>query len=276
MWRAVLIAAGVFLAGSNSAHSSFLASADNCCRALVIGNDAYDYAPPLNTAGNDATDVGDALERNGFEVIRVLNADHETLRRSLNEFASDPGTVEAVRVVFYAGHGTSVYGRGYLIPVDASINGELDVPFQAVSLDLAVMATKSRSGFGLLILDALFIEINSIIQAGEDPSPTSEGEPETISGLAIAYASQPGTHVFEGEGRNSVFTTALLEQLEQTGMEFGVMFRKVRDAVVNSTNGTQRPYLQGSLPGRAIYLAPPPDSARHLAPLPESEGRGER
>ena len=277
MWRAVLIAAGMFLAGSNASHASFvLSTTDNCCRALVIGNNAYEFLPSVNNATNDATDVGDALERSGFEVTRASNADHEALRHSLNKFASDPGTVEGVDVVFYAGHGVSADGRKYLIPVDAAINSKMDVPFQAVSLDLAVMAVKHTESFGLLILDASFTNPYSTIQAGEDPGPTSEGEPESINGVAIVYASQPGTAVLDGEGRNSPFTAALLEQLERTGMEFGLMFRKVRDAVVSSTNGTQHPYLEGSLPGYAIYLAPPPGSASRLAPLPESEGRGER
>ena len=169
----------------------------------MIGNDAYEFAPSLNGARNDATDVGDALERNGFEVTRVFDADHEVLRKSLNKFASDPGAVGAVKVIFYSGHGISADGRSYLLPVDASINGKLDVPFQAVSLDLAVMATKSKSGFGLLILDASFIDPYSTIRAGKDPTPTSEGEPEFISGAAILYAAKPGAVVFEGEGRNS-------------------------------------------------------------------------
>ena len=266
MFRALLIAAGLFLMGMHAAHAGILIPADNCCRALVIGNDAYEFASSVYNAGNDATDIGDALERNGFEVTRVLNADHEALRQNLHKFASDPRSGWEVNVVFYAGHGVSADGRSYLVPVDASIDRELDVPFQAVSLDLAVMAVKRIGGFGLLILDAQFTRLHLTIQAGKDLGPTSEGEPESIDGAAIVYASQPGTAVLDGEGRNSPFTAALLEQLEQTGMEFGLMFRKVRDAVVNSTNGTQHPYLEGSLPGHAIYLAPPP----------ESEGRGEQ
>ena len=53
--------------------------------ALVIGNGSYAHAPALANPLNDAADMGGALERLGFEVTRIENADYsETLRRGLH------------------------------------------------------------------------------------------------------------------------------------------------------------------------------------------------
>ena len=80
--------------------------------ALVVGNAAYEHVPALATASNDAADIGAALERLGLAVTRIDDADQETLRRGLHEFAMAAGAAETA-VVFYAGHGIAVEGRNF-------------------------------------------------------------------------------------------------------------------------------------------------------------------
>jgi len=89
--------------------------------ALVIGIDEYTHGwPRLSMAVKDAKLVAAALKKKGFDVTLVLNAKAEELNRSFEEFfilkGEDP---EARLFVWYAGHGHSERGEGFLVPADA-------------------------------------------------------------------------------------------------------------------------------------------------------------
>ena len=79
----------------------------------------------------------------------------------------------------------------------------------------------------------------------------------------VAYAAKGGTVAADGGGRNSPYSEALLAHMEEPGLEVGLMFRKVRDAVLASTGGRQEPFVYGSLSSRRTYLAagPAPEPA---------------
>ena len=231
--------------------------------ALVIGNARYEQVPALRNAGHDATDVGRAFARLGYAVTRMADADHETLRRGLQQFARTAAAAE-IAVVYYAGHGMEVDGRNYLVPVDARLSSGGDVEFETIALDLVMRAVSGSGAFRLVILDACR---NNPFAAGMRRA----GETRALGrGLArvepagetlVAYAAKDGTVAGDGEGRNSPYTGALLEVLEEPGLEVGLMFRKVRDAVLAATGGRQEPFVYGSLSSRGVYL----DSGRTVA-----------
>ena len=81
----------------------------------------------------------------------------------------------------------------------------------------------------------------------------------------VAYAAKDGSLAADGKGRNSPFSTALLAHLEEPGLEVGLMFRKVRDAVLAATGGQQKPFVYGSLSSKGAYLNAPPEA---LEPVP--------
>ena len=233
--------------------------------ALVIGNGAYEKAPYLANPRNDAADVGAALDRLGFEVSRLANADQAVLREGLRNFTRAASAAE-VAVVFYAGHGIEVDGRNFLVPVDARLQSDQDVEFETVSLELVMRSVERARGLRLVILDACrnnpFAE--SMQRAGATRSigrglARAEPRGETL----LAYAAKGGSVAADGKegSRNSPYTGALLRYLEEPGLDVGDMFRKVRDEVLTTTGGVQEPFTYGSLPGRDIYLAsgaPPP------------------
>ena len=228
--------------------------------ALVIGNASYAHVPALANPLNDAADVGTALERLGFKVTRLENAGYAELRRGLQEFALAASASE-VAVVFYAGHGIEVDRRNFLVPVDARLASDQDVEFEAVPLELVSRAVERASGLRLVILDACRENpfAVSMQRAGATRSigrglARVEPSGETL----VAYAAKEGTVAADGAGRNSPYSEALLAQLEEPGLEVGLMFRKVRDAVLAATGGRQEPFVYGSLSSRGVYLAAKP------------------
>ena len=68
-----------------------------------------------------------------------------------------------------------------------------------------------------------------------------------------AYAAAAGTTAADGQGRNSLYTAAQLSH-QEAPLEIGLLFRRVRAAVLASTNGAQRPHEYHSLVGEH-YLA---------------------
>ena len=228
--------------------------------ALVIGNAAYAHAPALANPLNDAQDVGAALGRLGFAITRLENAGYAALRRGLLEFQRAAASSE-VAVVFYAGHGIEVDQRNFLVPVDARLASDQDVEFEAVPLELVSRAVERASGLRLVILDACRENpfAVSMQRAGATRSigrglARLEPSGETL----VAYAAKEGTVASDGSGRNSPYSEALLRHLEEPGLEVGLMFRRVRDAVLATTGGRQEPFVYGSLSSRGAYLAARP------------------
>ena len=121
--------------------------------ALVIGNGSYAHAPALANPLNDAADIGGALERLGFRVTRIVNADREELWDGLQKFSLAASASE-MAAVFYAGHGIEVDRRNFLVPVDARLLRDRDVEFETVPLDLLMRAVERTRGLRLIILDA--------------------------------------------------------------------------------------------------------------------------
>ena len=239
--------------------------------ALVIGNASYAHAPALANPLNDASDIGAALERLGFAVTRLENADQAALRRGLQAFALAASASE-VAVVFYAGHGIEVDQRNFLVPVDARLVSDRDVEFETVPLELVSRAVERASGLRLVILDACRENpfAASMQRAGATRSigrglARVEPSGETL----VAYAAKEGTVASDGDGRNSPYSAALLGHLAEPGLEVGLMFRKVRDAVLASTGGRQEPFVYGSLSSRGAYLGVRPDSAPVTGPGPD-------
>ena len=50
--------------------------------------------------------------------------------------------------MFYAGHGLEMDGVNYLVPVDAQLERDTDVRFEAVTLDDVLAATAGAGGCG--------------------------------------------------------------------------------------------------------------------------------
>ena len=244
--------------------------------ALVIGNGAYaPHAPNLPNPKNDAAGVGAALTRLGFEVTRLDDAGYQDLRLGLLEFEEAAARSE-VAVVFYAGHGIEIGGENYLVPVDAKLRSDRAVKHEAMKLARVMESVEGASKFRLVILDACrnnpFLAKMTITDPTRAVGQRGLARVEPSKDTLVAYAAKEGTTADDGEGDHSPYTEALLRYLEEPGLEVGLMFRKVRDAVWESTGKSQLPYTYGSLSSDGVYLAgkgpPLPDGTAAVRPSP--------
>ena len=177
-----------------------------------------------------------------------LDADRVELTALLRAFTRRSAGVDA-SLVFYAGHGIEIIemdGVNYLVPVDARLERDVDVRFEAVTVDDLLVSTSGPS-LRLVILDAC--RNNPLARSMQRTAAT-----RTVSGgsfadlnedllgdeTLVAYAAAAGTTAADGRGRNSPYTAALLSHLE-TPLEVGLMFRRVRAQVLEATSGAQRP-----------------------------------
>jgi hypothetical protein len=90
----------------------------------------------------------------------------------------------------------------------------------------------------------------------------------TVADTLIAFAAKAGSVSYDGDGRNSPFTTALLKYITQPGLDIRLALGKVRDDVVRATNHRQEPYVYGSLGGENVALVPPAPAAPSVAAVP--------
>ena len=229
--------------------------------ALVIGNAAYEHVPNLANPLNDAADIGAALGNLDFAVTRIENVGYDALRKELRAFRRKASTAR-VAVVFYAGHGIEVNNQNFVVPVDAGLRTDGDVEYEAVSVDLVMGAVHGASEFRLVVLDACRDNPFAAKMKREKGSTRSIGrglarvEPTGGSTL-LAYSAKHGTTAQDGQGRNSPYASALLRFLHEPGLEVGLLFRNVRDAVYEATGGEQEPFAYGSLSAKKVYFVPP-------------------
>lgn len=231
--------------------------------ALVIGNSAYEQTTPLANPQNDARAVAEKLRNIGFDVMLRENLTGQNFRIALGEF-----TEKALRadlaVVFYAGHGIEMSGANYLIPVDARMRSEATATFEALPLTAMLTTVRQAGKLGMVLLDACrdnpfassMERTNGTRSLKRGLAPVSlEGE----SGLVVSFAAEAGSTADDGAGTHSPYTEALLEVLDEPGLEVGRMFRKVRAKVREQTDGRQVPIERMQLPDEEIYLVGLPD-----------------
>ena len=218
--------------------------------ALIIGNGEYQAGNPLRNPPNDAMDVATAFRELGFsEVIVETDATLREMDSALDRFSQALGS-GSIGVFYYAGHGIQSEGENYLIPVDATIDVEQDLRYEALPLG-KIMGRMEDAGndINIVILDAS--RNNPFGRSWRSTGTVGGGlaTVDTTEGALIAYATSPGNVAADGDGRNGTFTAALLEHLREPGLDVELMLKRVRATVKTKTEERQIPWTSSSLVG---------------------------
>jgi uncharacterized caspase-like protein len=213
--------------------------------ALVIGNASY-ISAPLRNPINDANDISATLKQAGFEVIDQRNATMQEMTRGIRQFGDKLMTAD-VGLVYYSGHGVESGGHNYLIPVNATLEREDEIAFQAVDANLILekMNTAKKS-VNILIVDAC--RDNPFTRSFRSAS-RGLAQMDAPTGTFVAFSTAPGKTAMDGDGRNSPFTENLLRSIRKPNVPIESVFKEVRRNVVEETKGKQTPWESSSLIG---------------------------
>src|SRR6202158_6146299 len=227
--------------------------------AFVVGNGAYKNVDTLPNPPVDAKAMAALLRNAGYDVVEGVDLGRDDMTAPLREFAlKTPGA--DVAVFFYAGHGISVNGKNYLIPVDGDLKSEVDVKLgAAIDIDVTLDQTMSDAKVKLVFLDAcrdnpFAAKIRSASRSRSVNVQTGLAEMKSGEGTLIAFATGPGQTALDGqEGTNSPFTRALLAHIATPGVEIQQAMTRVRADVSAQTSKQQLPWGHTNLTG-AVYL----------------------
>jgi len=222
-------------------------------QALVIGNSRYANSPLTNPA-NDAKAIADELKAGGFEVTLQIDAGRDAMLGAIDAYARMLAARNAVGLFYFAGHGTQLAWRNYLLPVDADIRTPDDVPARGVALNTLLQGlTQAKNPMNVIILDACrdnpFGKALPVEQKGLSQF-------DAPSGSLLAYATSPGNTASDGDGANGLYTENLLRELKAPDTKIEDMFKRVRLAVRVRSQGQQIPWESTSLE-EDFYFRPP-------------------
>src|SRR6478672_3219616 len=238
--------------------------------ALVIGNAAYPKGP-LQHSLADGGLVAEALTSIGFEIVEGADVNSNDMRRLFGEFlqkvnTAGPGTIA---FIYYNGYAIQFEGDNYLVPVDAQLNRDSEIPIQGVRLfDLLRPLADTPAAAKIVVLDATRA-LPFQIQGGE--IAPGLGAIEAAPNLLVAFSSAPGTVAPDGQGPYGAYATAIAEMVREPGLDIDTMFARIRLRTNETTQGAQTPWEVSQLQQVAILVpgqanSPPSGAQAFLAP----------
>lgn len=219
--------------------------------ALVLGNSQYRHAPALANPVNDARAMAAKLEYLSFEVVAGYDLTKMRTQEIVERFAKTVRGAD-IAVFFYAGHGLQVSGRNYLLPVDAALEDETSLDFEAVQVDFILRQMSRETGVRLVFLDACRDNPLAAVLAKASGTSVSTGLAEiqvvnSGEGTLLAFATSPSEVAYDGVGDHSPFSAALLAHIGEPNVPVTQMMTQVTGDVFKATGGKQRPWLNASL-----------------------------
>ena len=115
--------------------------------AFVIGNAAYPKGPIAHSLADGGL-VAEALTSIGFEIVEGADVNSGDFRRLFGEFLAKVNAAgpDAIAFIYYTGYAVQFEGDNYLIPVDAQLNRDSEIPIQGVRLFDLLASARGRAG----------------------------------------------------------------------------------------------------------------------------------
>ena len=210
-------------------------------KALLIGGANYKNYPILKNVTNDIKSMKKMLQDLGFDVVVTLDEGRDQILGKLIEHTRNLNAGD-ISLVYYAGHGMQFRGRNYIIPVDFPLPLSVQAlrTFGIDSNDYIEKIDDKTPRFNLVMLDACREFIGSTEQG------LAKIETEKSRNTFILLAAAPGKLAFDGVGKNSPFTDAVLKNFPKQE-DFSKVVSYITRDVSDATNGTQKPFITFSL-----------------------------
>src|SRR4029077_4849263 len=219
-----------------------------------------------------------------FDVVGARDLDQDTLRRSIREFLDKVSAAgpQAVTFVYLAGYGLQFEGENYIVPIDATIRRDEDIPIEAIRIsDFTRPLAGTPGAVKLVVVDAArqhpFTPTGAPLASGlglVDPDP----------GMLIAFNAAPGSIASIESGPYGAFAQALAEMIGTGGLGLDDLFARLRLRVNEKTNGIAVPWYASKITQPFLFMgrtpdAPPPPqvtASMELQSQPIQEFRGDQ
>lgn len=237
--------------------------------ALIIGVKSYQHVPSLRNSLHDAQDMASSLKKKGFTVVELYDpaTKRVMLDGILTYFKLLQAQPNATGLVFYSGHGIQVKGVNYFIPTHANPQIEADLDDQCVNMDYVMRAIEQAgNSLNIFIVDACR---NNPFRTFSRTGEKGLSMVDTPKGSYIVYATKPGSVASDGDGRNGLFTSKLLQHMNAPGLSIEQVFKSVARDVATASKDTQRPWIASDYTGDFFFT--PTDSQQQVGSAPESK-----
>ena len=226
--------------------------------ALVIGNSNYSGLTPLANPVNDANDIAAVLEHIGFTVDKVLNGSLEQMEDAATRLKNRLSeTDNAYGFFFYAGHGVQSGSENYLIPVNANIPSENALRNRAMSVQQVLDdLNDAGNGLNVVVLDACRDNPFGWSRSGTRGLSIVTRQP---ADSIIVYATSAGQRASDGDGRNGLFTSQLINNLATPGLDVKEVFNRTGQDVASVSKNQQIPAIYSQFFGTAFLGETPVD-----------------
>lgn len=234
--------------------------------ALVVGESTY-ADQTLATPANDAALVAQTLQAAGYDVVGARDLDEKSLRAAMRDFLAKAAAIgpDTQAFVYFSGRGVQYEGDNFLVPVDAQIARDSDVPIEAVRVADFTHALAAEPGQArIVVLDAA----RANPYAGQG-SPLAGGlalvDPDP--GVLIAFNASPGSVAAEEAGPYGVYAKTFAGAMREGGLPIDDVLAQTRVGVNQQTRGAQLPWSVSKLTApyfvfeRAADAPPPPAEA---------------
>ncbi|MGL4291847.1 MAG: caspase family protein, partial [Phreatobacter sp.] len=228
---------------------------------------------PLPNALNNAGLMAQTLRDLGFSTTEGADLPQAELRAAIAGFmvkARQAGP-DAIVLIYLAGLGLQHEGDSYLLPSDAAIDRESDVPIMGIRLVDVTRALGSVQGRARLLL--LDLSAEHPWAALGLPVRRGVGVIDAGPGLLVASAAAPSEIVAPFPGAYGRFALALAEQLRAPGVPLDEAIARARLRVHQQSNGRDTPWEASRLPPPVRSLTLPADPTPTGTTLPALAAR---
>jgi hypothetical protein len=244
--------------------------------ALVIGIDRYRAWPRLSKAVADAGAVARALKTRGFEVTLLKNLKAEALETAFEDFFLEKGADPEARLfVWFAGHGHTERGQGYLVPADGPLPQSSAIEFRRKALSMrrfGEYVREAQAKHVLAVFDSCFA--GTIFDSAREAPPPAVTRATTRSVRQFLTSGDAEQKVSDDGRFRRLFLDALAGERRAdangdgylTGSELGLF---LADRVSNYSRNAQTPrygklrdpdFDQGDFVFQVARAAPPASS----------------
>src|SRR4051794_24970206 len=242
--------------------------------ALIIGNGAYPKGPIAHSLADGGL-VAEALTSVGFEIVEGADVNSGDFRRLFGEFLAKVNAAgpDTIAFIYYSGYAVQFEGDNYLIPIDAQLNRDSEIPIQGVRLfDLLRPLADAPATTKIVVLDAARA-LPFQIQGGQIAPGLAPIE--AAPNLLVAFSSAPGIIAPDGPGPYCPYATAIAEMVREPGLDIDTMFARIRLRTNETTQGAQTPWDVSQLQ-QVVMLVPgqpsaPPSGAQGFLAPPQTQ-----